>query len=136
MRLFTTYSHTSTLRGYEASGEKLQRKTTNEERKTGKRLQSTPAKGGIDRRESYDVRRIARGKGARENGKRELCRKREKKKKKKRNNCYYLLLLPCCYCTTVNYCTTANYCTTVTAVTERGCRARGEKIRRVDASAR
>ena len=36
MRLFTTYSHTSTLRGYEASGKMLQQKTSNEKRKTGK----------------------------------------------------------------------------------------------------
>ena len=53
MRLFTTYSHTSTLRGYEASGKMLQPKTSNEERETGKRVQNTPANGGIDRRESH-----------------------------------------------------------------------------------
>ena len=38
MRLFTTYSHTSTLRGHEASGKTLQQqKTSNEERKTEKK---------------------------------------------------------------------------------------------------
>ena len=39
MRLFITYSHTSTLRGYEASRKTLQiqQKTSNEERKTGKK---------------------------------------------------------------------------------------------------
>ena len=51
MRLFTIYSHTSTLRGYEASGKVLQQKISNEERKTGKRVRNTPANGGIDRRE-------------------------------------------------------------------------------------
>ena len=41
MRLFTTYSHTSTLRGFEASRKMLQQKTSNEERKAGKRVQNT-----------------------------------------------------------------------------------------------
>ena len=70
MRLFTTYSHTSTLRGYEASGKMLRQKTSNEERKTGKRVQNTPANGGIDLRESYQFRRLARETGAekRQNG--------------------------------------------------------------------
>ena len=31
MRLFKTYSHASTLRGYEASGKMLKQKTANEE---------------------------------------------------------------------------------------------------------
>ena len=35
MRLFTTYAHTHTLRGHEASAEMLQQKYTNEERNTG-----------------------------------------------------------------------------------------------------
>ena len=70
IRLFTTYSHTSTLRGYEASGKKLRQKTTNEEWETGNMVQNTPANSGIDRRESYHVRRIARERGLRkrENG--------------------------------------------------------------------
>ena len=37
MRIFETCSHTSTLQGYEASRKMLTQKTTNEERKTGKR---------------------------------------------------------------------------------------------------
>ena len=57
MRLFTTYSHTSTLRGYGASRKMLQQKTSNEERKTGKRVQNTQANGRIDRRESYHFHR-------------------------------------------------------------------------------
>ena len=64
MRLFTAYSHTSTLRGYEASGKMLYQKTSNEERKTRKRVQNTPANSGIDRRESYHFRRLARETGA------------------------------------------------------------------------
>ena len=58
MRLFKTYSHTSTLR---APGKPLKQKTTSEGRKTGKKIQNTPANGGIDRRESYHFRRFARG---------------------------------------------------------------------------
>ena len=48
----------------------LQQKTSNEERKTGKRVQNTPATGGIDRGESYHFRTLARETGAekRENG--------------------------------------------------------------------
>ena len=70
MRLFITYSHTSTLRGYEASEKMLQQKAPNEERKTGKRVQNTPGNGGIDRRESHHFPRLARGKEPeqRENG--------------------------------------------------------------------
>ena len=75
MRLFTTYSHTSTLRGCEASGKMLQQKTSNEEWKTGKRAQNTPANGGIDRRGDLSVPQISEGNGGREKGKRgELCR--------------------------------------------------------------
>ena len=48
--LCKTYSHTSTLRGHEALEKILEQKTTNEERKTGKGVQNTPANGGIDRR--------------------------------------------------------------------------------------
>ena len=59
MRLFTTYSHTSTLRGYQASRETVQQKITNEERETEKGVQITPANGGIDGRESYHLRRLA-----------------------------------------------------------------------------
>ena len=71
MRLLKTYSHTSsTLRGYEAEGKMLQQKTSNEERIAEKRVQNTPANGGIDRRESYHFRRLARETGAekRKNG--------------------------------------------------------------------
>ena len=50
------------------------RKTSNEERKTGKRVHNTPANGGIDRRESYHFRRLARETGPEKKGKRELCR--------------------------------------------------------------
>ena len=64
IRLFTTYPHTSTLRGYEASGKMLLQKTSNEERKTEKRLQNTPANSGIDGPESYHLRRLARATGA------------------------------------------------------------------------
>ena len=69
MRLFTTYSHTSTLRGYKASRKMLQQKTSNEERKTGKRAQNTPANGRIGRRESYQFHRLARETGAQRKGK-------------------------------------------------------------------
>ena len=82
MRLFKTYSHTSTLRGYEASGEMRRQKSTNEERKTGKEVQNTPSNGGIDRCESYHFPQISEGNGEREEGKRKLCRKNRKK-----NNC-------------------------------------------------
>ena len=81
MRLFTTYSHTSTLRGYGASGKMLQQKTSNKERKTRKKVQNTPTNGGIDRRESYHFPHISEGKGAGEKGKLELCRKIETKTK-------------------------------------------------------
>ena len=63
MRLFTTYSHTSTLRGYEASRKMLQQRTSDEERKTRKGVQNTPANGGIDRRESSHFHRLARERG-------------------------------------------------------------------------
>ena len=59
MRLFTIYSHTSTLRVYKASGKMLHQKTSNEERKTGKGVQNTSANGGIDRRDSYHFHRLA-----------------------------------------------------------------------------
>ena len=70
VRLFTTYSHTSALRGYEPQGKMLQQKISNEERNTKKRIQHTTANGGIDRRESYHFRRLAREPGPekRENG--------------------------------------------------------------------
>ena len=64
MRLFTTYSHAPTLRGYEAPGKILEQKTTNKERDTGNRVRNTPANGGIDRRESYRFRGLAREKGS------------------------------------------------------------------------
>ena len=77
MRLFTIKSHTSTLRGYEASGNILQQKTLNEERKTGKRVHNTSVNGGIDRREDYHFHRLARETGAEKRQQRELCRKIE-----------------------------------------------------------
>ena len=79
MRLFKTYSHTSTLRGYEASGKMLKQKTTNEERKTGKGLQKRMA--GSTAARAITFRRLARGmklEGT-EKGKRELCTKKRKK---------------------------------------------------------
>ena len=81
MRLFKTYSRTSTLRGYEAPGKILKKKTRNEERKAGKRVKNTPANGGIDRRESYHFPQISEGNGARENGKWEPFRKIQKQNK-------------------------------------------------------
>ena len=77
MRLFTTYSHTSTLRGYEASGKRLQQKVSNEERKTEKMIHDTPANGGIDRHGGYHFHRLARETGAEKREQRELCRKIE-----------------------------------------------------------
>ena len=62
MPLFTTYSHTSTLRGYEASAKILQQKNTSEERKAGEREWKSPANSGIDSLESYHFRRLAREK--------------------------------------------------------------------------
>ena len=63
MRLFITYSHTSTLRGHEASGKMVVQKNPKEERETGKMVQNTPANGRIDRRESYHFHRLARETG-------------------------------------------------------------------------
>ena len=60
MRLLTTYSHTSTPRGYEAPGKTLQQKTQKRRTEDGKKVQNTPANGGIDRRKSYHFRRLAR----------------------------------------------------------------------------
>ena len=84
MRLSKTHSYTSTLRGYEASRKMLKQKTTKGKRKTGKGVQNTPANGRIDRRESYLFPQIGGGSGARENGKRELCRKIKTKQVRKR----------------------------------------------------
>ena len=50
-------------RGYLASGKILQKKNVNGERKTGSRLQKTPANGGINRRENYHFPRINEGNG-------------------------------------------------------------------------
>ena len=69
MRIFETCSHTSTLQGYEASRKMLTQKTTNEERKTGKGVQNTPANGGIDRRESYHFPQVSVRNGARRKAK-------------------------------------------------------------------
>ena len=84
MRLFKTYSHTFTLRGYEASGKMLEQKTTNEERKTGKGLQNTTANGGIDRRESDHFPHISEGNGTRGNRK---TKTGIVQKEKERNEC-------------------------------------------------
>ena len=47
------------MRGYKASEKVPQQKTSNEKRKTGKRVPNTPANGGIDGREIYHFRRLA-----------------------------------------------------------------------------
>ena len=83
MRLFKTYSHTSTLRGKKASGKTLNQKTTNEEHKTEKVVQNTAANGGIDTREIYHFPQISEGNGAREKGKREICTENRTKKNAK-----------------------------------------------------
>ena len=81
MRLFTTYSHTSSLRGYEASGKMLQQKTY-------KRRTKDVKKGTDDSREWRDrqvreqsLPQISEGNGGREKGKREPFRKIERKTK-------------------------------------------------------
>ena len=82
MRLFTTYSHTSTLRGYEAAGKRLQQKTY-------KRRAEDVKKGTDDSSEWRDrqarelsLAQISEGNGGREEGKRELFRKIERKTKR------------------------------------------------------
>ena len=85
MRLFKTYSHISTLRGYEASGRMLTQKTSNGEQKTGNGPQKTPANGGVDRRASYHFPQSTEGgvtKGDRK-GKRELSKRKQKNSCKK-----------------------------------------------------
>ena len=79
---FKTYSNTSTLRGYEASGKKRKQKTTNEERKRGNGRQNTPANGGVDRRESYHFLQIREERGTEGNilGKTGTMQKTNKKK--------------------------------------------------------
>ena len=83
IRLFKTYSKTSTLRGFEAPGKMIKQKPTNEERKTGKGAQNTLANGGIDRRDSHHFPQICEENVAREKGKQELCGKMETKTKAK-----------------------------------------------------
>ena len=84
MRLFTTHSHTSTLRGYEASRKMLQHKTSNEERETGSGVQNTPANGRIDSRERYHFHRLARKRGQRKRKTGTMQKNRNNKKMRKR----------------------------------------------------
>ena len=86
MRLFKNHSHTSTLRGYEASENcyLVNQKTTNGGRKTGDGLQKAPANGGIDRGESHHFPQNDEGgmgpKGT-EKGKQEVAREEKKRKR-------------------------------------------------------
>ena len=57
--------------------------TTNEEHKTGKWVQKTPANGGINTLERYHFPQISKGNGAREKGRREICTESRNKKNAK-----------------------------------------------------
>ena len=82
MRLFKTYSHTSTLRGKEAAGRALKQKTTHEERKSGKKVQNNPANGGINTHDSYHFPHTSEGNESRETGKRDLSMQKNRNKNK------------------------------------------------------
>ena len=74
MRLFTTYSHTSTLRGLRenATAENLKRRTEDEEKGTEHSSEWRDRQA-----RELSLPQTSEGNGGREKGKRELCRKIE-----------------------------------------------------------
>ena len=81
MRIFTTYSHTSTPRGYEAPGKVPQQKTSNEAWKDGKKGTEHSSEWRDRQARELSLPQIIEGNGGREEGKRELRRKIETKTK-------------------------------------------------------
>ena len=83
MRLFKTYSHTLTMRGYEASGIMLHRRKT--KTKNGRREKSCRKlqNGGIYRRDSCHFRRLAREMGPEKRGNGNYAEMQKQKQKAK-----------------------------------------------------
>ena len=79
MRLITTYSHTSTLRGYEASEEMLRQKTSNEERKTTEHSSEWRDRQVRD----LSLPQISEGNAGIKEGKRQICKTIEAKQNAK-----------------------------------------------------
>ena len=77
MRLFTNYSHTSTLRGYEASGKMLQQKISKQRTEDGKKGTEHSSEWRYRQARELSLPQISEGNGGREKGKRELCRKQK-----------------------------------------------------------
>ena len=81
MRLFETYSHTSTLRGYKSLGENATAEKHKRRTETGKRGTEHSSEWRDRQARELSLPQISEGNGARENGKRVLCRTIETKTK-------------------------------------------------------